>query len=80
MVKREGEGDHFMVNVKSPKDTKTSGVFVKRSIKFLLKNKLKLQIGKFFSQSNSSFDGYIGPIILFNTCLSDEYRKNIFTI
>ena len=74
------EGDHFMVNVKSPKDTKTSGVFVKRSIKFLLKNKLKLQIGKFFSQSNSSFDGYIGPIILFNTCLSDEYRKNIFIL
>ena len=74
------EGDHYMINVKSSKDTKTSGIFIKEPIKFLLKNKLKLQIGKYFNQSNSSFDGYIGPIILFNTCLNNEYRKNIFIL
>ena len=74
------ECDHYMINVKSAKDTKTSGIFVKEPVKFLLKNKLKLQIGKFFSQSNSSFDGYIGPILLFNTCLTNEYRKYIFIL
>ena len=74
------ECDHYMINVKSAKDTKTSGVFEKEPIKFLLKNKLKLQIGKFFNQSNSSFEGYIGPILLFNTCLNNEYRKNIFIL
>ena len=74
------EGDHYVVNVKSPKDTKTGGIFEKEPIKFLLKNKLKLQIGKFFNQSNSSFEGYIGPILLFNTCLKNEYRNNIFIL
>ena len=74
------EGDHYVVNVKSAKDTKTGGIFEKEPIKFLLKNKLKLQIGKFFNQSNSSFEGYIGPILLFNTCLKNEYRKNIFIL
>jgi len=74
------EGDHYMINVKSSKDTKTEGIIDKETIKFLLKNKLKLQIGKFFNQSNSSFNGYIGPILLFNTCFNDEYRKNIFIL
>ena len=74
------EGDHYIVNVKSAKDTKTGGVFEKEPIKFLLKNKLKLQIGKFFNQSISSFEGYIGPILLFNSCLKNEYRKNIFIL
>jgi len=41
------ECDHYMINIKSAKDTKTSGIFVKEPVKFLLKNKLKLQIGKF---------------------------------
>ena len=74
------ELDHYIINVKSPKDTKLNGTFVKKEIKFLLKNKLKLQIGKFCNQANSSFDGYIGPILLFNTCLNNEYRKNIFIL
>ena len=74
------EGDHYMINVKSSKDTKTEGIIDKEPIKFLLKNKLKLQIGKFFNQSNASFNGYIGPILLFNTCFNDEYRKNIFIL
>ena len=74
------EGDHFLINVKSAKDTKSPGILEKEPIKFLLKNKLKLQIGKFFNMSNSSFEGYIGPILLFNTYLNNEYRKNIFTL
>ena len=59
---------------------KSNGIVEKEPIKFLLKNKLKLQIGKFFNQSNSSFEGYIGPILLFNTCLKNEYRNNIFIL
>ena len=74
------EGDHYLINVKSAKDIKSNGIVEKEPIKFLLKNKLKLQIGKFFNQSNSSFEGYIGPILLFNTCLNNDYRKNIFAL
>ena len=74
------EGDHYLINVKSAKDIKSNGFLEKEPIKFLLKNRLKLQIGKFFNQSNSSFEGYIGPILLFNTCLNNEYRKNIFIL
>ena len=74
------EGDNYLINVKSSKDTETEGIIYKEPIMFLLKNKLKLQIGKFFNQSNSSFNGYIGPILLFNTCFNDEYRKNIFIL
>ena len=74
------ECDHYIINVRSPKDIKSGGIFTKEPIKFFLKNKMKLQIGKFFNQSNSSFDGYIGPILLFNTCLNNEYRKNIFIL
>ena len=72
------EYDHFMINIKSAFDEASGGLFVKENIKFLLKNKLKLQIGKFFNQSNPCFDGYIGPILLFKCCFPTEYRRYIF--
>ena len=72
------EHDHFMINIKGPTDLNTGGFFHKENIKFLLKNKLKMQVGKFFNSSARSFDGYMGPIILFNCCLPNECRRNIF--
>ena len=72
------EHDHFMINIKTYTHLNTGGYFFKENIKFLLKNKLKLQIGKFFNSSVRSFDGYMGPIILFNCCLPTECRRNIF--
>ena len=71
---------YYMINVKSANDTKSGGVFIKKEIKLLLRNKLKLQIGKFFNQLNTSFEGYIGPILLFNISLTNECRKNIFIL
>ena len=73
------EKGHFSINVKSSKDNKNGSIIIKEPIQLLIKNaKLKLQIGQFFHQSNSNFDGYIGPIIIFNTCLTTEQIRNIF--
>ena len=77
------EFDYFMINIKSTSDVNSGGLFVKEKIKFLLKNKLRLQIGRFnkiHNQSNTSnfcFEGYIGPILLFKY-FNPDLRKYIF--
>ena len=72
------EHDHFWISIKTATNLKDQGLFVKQKFPYLLKNKLKLQIGKFFNQTNPIFDGYIGPIILFNYSIPLELRKYIF--
>ena len=72
------EHDHYIVNIKSASDKSFGGIFKKEDIKFLLNNKLKLQVGKFFNQSSACFDGYMGPIILFKSCLHNDFRKYTF--
>ena len=77
------EFDYFMINIKSTSDLNSGGLFVKENIKFLLKNKLRLQIGRFFKINNQSassnlcFEGYIGPILLFKY-FNPDLRKYIF--
>ena len=76
------EHDNFIINVKSTSDLHTGGLYVKENFKSLLKNKLRLQVGKFLknpSQSSTQlyFDGYIGPIIMFRNYFPD-LRKVVF--
>ena len=77
------EFDHFMISIKSTSDLNSGGLFVKENVKFLLKNKLRLQIGRFFkihnqtSASNLCFEGYIGPVLLFKY-FPPELRKCVF--
>ena len=74
------EHDSFWISIQnvSSSNSKLPELFEKQRYPHLLKNKLKLQIGKFFNQSNPAFEGYIGPILLFNYCIPLEYRKYIF--
>ena len=72
------EHEYYKINIRSASDSKPEGFRKEEKIKFLLKNKLKLQVGKFFNQSTSCFDGYIGPILLFNFCFPEDYIQNVF--
>ena len=76
------EHDNFIINIKTTSDLHTGGLYVKENFKSLLKNKLRLQVGKFLknpSQSSTQlyFDGYIGPIIMFRNYFPD-LRKVVF--
>ena len=72
------EHDHYIVNIKSASDKSFGGVFKKEEINFLMNNKVRLQVGKFFNQTTACFDGYIGPILLFKNVLPNDFRKFTF--
>ena len=72
------EHEYYEINIISGSDSKPELFHKYEKIKFLLKNKLKLQVGKFFNQSTSCFDGYIGPILLFKYCFPSDYIQNVF--
>ena len=65
----------YKISVKSTSNPKP--IKLKEDINFLLNNKLKLQIGRFFSQQSLRFEGYIGPILLFKN-LPEDCVENIF--
>ena len=72
------EHDHYIINIKSSSDKSFGGIFKKEEINFLMNNKVKLQVGKFFNQTTLCFDGYIGPILLFKNVLTNDFRKFTF--
>ena len=74
------EHDNFIINIKTTSDLHTGGLYVKENFKSLLKNKLRMQVGRFLKNPNqpiSYFDGYIGPIIMFRNYFPD-LRKIVF--
>ena len=70
------EYEQYIIHIKSEIDKKP--FTYKDKFKSFLKSKLNLQAGKFFNSSTSCFDGYIGPILLFKCCLTDEQEALIF--
>ena len=69
------EHKKFVIIIKS---NSNSNPFKKEEdIKFLLNNKLKLSVGRFFAKESLRFEGYIGPVLLFKS-LPNEIIPNIF--
>ena len=65
----------FKIMVKSASNPKP--ISIKEEINFLLNNKLKLQLGRFFTQQSLRFEGYIGPVLFFKN-LTEDCVENIF--
>ena len=72
------EYEHFIINIKPFSGPEKNIFEIKDDFKSFLKSKLNLSAGRFFTQTNSSFTGYIGPIILFKCCFNPELRTLLF--